>query len=304
VLFKPLVMTTAMAMLASSCMTYTTTSRVWAEPGSGSGWERDGHVQWIRETDRVAQGHPGAGAAAGAVIGGLLGSAITGRGIGALLGAAGGAVVGAESSRGSSEYRTYDVLVAFNDGGSELFTFPGYPPFHPGEPVKLTPAGLVAEAASPPATAGHASVTPPSPQPSQPPPPSPYEPSRPPATAQGTAAAPSGEWAYTQQYGWVWMPYGDGYVYAPADGDSDPHMYVYLSGVGWTWVVAPWLWGWGPRPYFVAHVGPRFGWYGHGWGTGWHGYRPAPYRYGFVYHGRFADNRGLHPHRHDEAHHH
>src|ERR1700737_4895159 len=27
---------------------------------------------------------------------------------------------------------------------------------------------------------------------------------------------PSGQWVYTDQYGWVWMPYGAQYVYEPA----------------------------------------------------------------------------------------
>ncbi len=299
-LLRSLSVAAVSALLVSSCATYTTRSRYWNEPGSSYGWHRDGHVEWVRENDHVVQGHPGAGAAAGAVIGGLLGSALTRHGIGALIGAAGGAAVGASSSR-SSEYRTYDVLVRFDDGGSEMFSFAGYPPFQPGEAVSLGPAGLTAMAtasAPPPAPqAPPPDVTPPSTKPGEPPPPPPYEPSG--AAPEGAApeqqvqpSVPSGQWVYTQEYGWTWMPYGQAYTYAPTDGDADPHMYVYAPAFGWRWVVAPWIWGWGPRPYVGVYVGHRYGWYGHGWGPEWRGYRPAPYRYGFVYHGTFAGHGG------------
>ena len=93
-----------------------------------------------------------------------------------------------------------------------------------------------------------------------------------------------GQWVYTAQYGWVFMPYGDGYTTA-VDGYADPYMYVYGPAFGWTWVAAPWLCGWGPWPYFGV-VGPwGFGWYGHGihhrpWRGGWAGgaptFRPHP----------------------------
>src|SRR5512143_507936 len=41
------------------------------------------------------------------------------------------------------------------------------------------------------------------------------------------AQAPAGQWIYTQQYGWVWMPYGDDYTYVPPDGYGEPYAYVY-----------------------------------------------------------------------------
>jgi len=89
----------------------------------------------------------------------------------------------------------------------------------------------------------------------------PAEPS-PPAAVQ---ESPTGQWVYTSQYGWVWMPYGDPYTYVPSDGWGEPYEYVYAPAFGWEWVVAPWIWGWGPWPFF-GEVGPiYFGWYGHGW---------------------------------------
>jgi hypothetical protein len=105
-------------------------------------------------------------------------------------------------------------------------------------------------------------------------------PPAPPAQAQAQGSpAPAGQWVYTQQYGWVWMPYGDAYTYAPPDGYGEPYMYVYVPVTGWAWVGAPWVWGWGPWPFF-GFIGPRhFAWYGHGWWRypwRWH-YRPVPF---------------------------
>ncbi len=97
------------------------------------------------------------------------------------------------------------------------------------------------------------------------------------------ASAPPGQWVYTQQYGWVWMPYADAYTYAPPDGYGEPYMYVFYPTHGWTWVVAPWVWGWGPWPYFGPWGSFRFAWYGHGWWrypSRWQ-YRPGLVRGGF-----------------------
>ncbi|BDG07874.1 hypothetical protein [Anaeromyxobacter paludicola] len=112
---------------------------------------------------------------------------------------------------------------------------------------------------------------------------------RPPASRQQPASPPDrqdraaengtppGQWTYTRQYGWVWLPYADEYTWVPPDGEGSPYSYVYYPSVGWTWVMAPWVWGIGPWPYFV--YGPvHYGWYGRGWWRDpgrWH-YRPAP----------------------------
>ncbi len=290
-LMKSVFVAAASALLVSSCATYSTTSHYLAGPGGGYGWHRDGRVEWVREDDHVVEGNPGEGAVTGAVIGGVLGSLLTHHGLGTLFGAASGAAVGAASSQGSGGYSTYDVLVRFDDGDSQVFSFRGYPPFHPGDAVSLGPEGLsVAAAAVPPAAAPGAppDVAPSSPEPAQPPPPVGDS-----TVTPQPGGVPAGQWVYTGEYGWAWLPYGAAYTYASPYGDADPDMYLYLPAVGWTWVVAPWLWGWGPRPWFGTHAGWHYGWWGHGWGTGWHGYRPAPYRQGFAYHGRLADRRGF-----------
>ncbi|MBS2029337.1 MAG: hypothetical protein JST54_15655 [Deltaproteobacteria bacterium] len=106
----------------------------------------------------------------------------------------------------------------------------------------------------------------------------------------GPAAPATGQWVYTGQYGWVWMPYGQQYTYVPADTQLYPYSYVYYPVYGWRWVVAPWVYGWGPAPYWGAwgpryyvwysrpwfHRGGYYGWGGyHGWGEyrGWVGPR-------------------------------
>ena len=99
------------------------------------------------------------------------------------------------------------------------------------------------------------------------------------------AAAPAqpnatGQWVYTSQYGWLWMPFAQSYTYVPASGN--PQMYVYYPAFGWRWVVAPWVFGWGPRPYWGVW-GPRYyHWYARPWfrvPVAHHVYRPHYRRY-------------------------
>jgi hypothetical protein len=119
--------------------------------------------------------------------------------------------------------------------------------------------------------------------PSNPPPPPPAVLPKPPSDQpQGSSQqkpVEEGQWVYTEQYGWVWMPYGDKYTHLPPDG-STPNMYVYYPDGGWCWVVAPWLWGWGPMPYFGLW-GPRYyGWFGIGLGR-WYGFGGRYRSYGW-----------------------
>lgn len=162
-------------------------------------------------------------------------------------------------------------------------------------------------------------VQPATPQPTEAPPAPPEQlPPPPDDQAQQAQQQPSagGQWVYTQQYGWVWMPYGQQYTYAP-DQNVDPYAYVYYPTYGWTWVMAPWIWGWGVLPYW-GYWGPsHFWWYNHWWGGGGYGswrnpryggagrttyayppgyrggvhYGTNPYR-GNVYRGNVAPNRG------------
>jgi hypothetical protein len=155
-------------------------------------------------------------------------------------------------------------------------------------------------------TYGAEEVTPDGAAPAYAPPAPPAEP-QPAPQAQPQQAAPPGQWVYTAQYGWIWMPYADAYTSVPASGSGEPYAYVYYPAYAtWTWVAAPWIWGFGPWPVFGVWGPARFGWYGHGWwrsparwnyapahtwypGGGWR----APYRGGAVWSApRVAPGRG------------
>ncbi len=145
-------------------------------------------------------------------------------------------------------------------------------------------------AAEPDAGMAAETVPPSAPAPSEVPPAPPSEsPPAPPAQGyQGYAAsaAPAGQWVYTQQYGWIWMPYADSFTYSPPGGYGEPYAYVYYPAYGWTWLATPWVWGIGPWPFFGVYGPARFAWYVHGWWrfpSRFH-YAPA-FRSGFGVHG-------------------
>lgn len=84
--------------------------------------------------------------------------------------------------------------------------------------------------------------------------------------AQTTATAPAradGQWVYTQQYGWVWIPYAREYTYIAPEGY--PYSYVYYPTAGWCWVYSPWVFGWGPGPYWGFYGPMHFAWYARPW---------------------------------------
>src|SRR3569623_153391 len=139
---RSLVASLAAALLISSavgCATTTTTSTTRYDPDAAVYGPRTGIVESVQEIVQRVQGNPAGGALAGALSGGLL---FHGRGPAAVIGAAGGAGVGAAASQGSTESRTYQVVVRFDDGSYGMFAYGGYSPFQPGEPVILTPRGL------------------------------------------------------------------------------------------------------------------------------------------------------------------
>jgi len=124
--------------------------------------------------------------------------------------------------------------------------------------------------------------------PSQTPPPPPGAQSvAPPGVAPQPTAGLTGQWVYTNQYGWLWMPHGQQYTYIPADAQVYPDQYVYYPAYGWRWIVAPWIYGYGPAPYWGLW-GPRyFAWYAHPWFRvggywGWGGYRGWGHYRGWV----------------------
>jgi hypothetical protein len=82
---------------------------------------------------------------------------------------------------------------------------------------------------------------------------------------QTAAPQPGGQWVYTTEYGWVWVP--EGSTASPV-GD-EPYVYLYTPVHGWTWYVSPWGVGpfyagpWLHRPW-AWHYAPRV-WSGHAW---------------------------------------
>jgi hypothetical protein len=92
------------------------------------------------------------------------------------------------------------------------------------------------------------------------------------------AEAPAGQWVYTSQYGWLWMPYEQAYTYVDAESDVS-YGYVYYPAFGWRWVLAPWVFGLGPEPRWGTVGRARFAWYAHPWFHGRGGaYHGAAYR--------------------------
>jgi hypothetical protein len=149
-------------------------------------------------------------------------------------------------------------------------------------PAFSQPAGEQGASAAVPADGAPPPEAPPSQVP--PPPPQVAQPAAPAEAAPQPAASPAGQWVYTSQYGWLWMPYGQPYTYVPGDTQVFPDMYVYYPAYGWRWVVAPWVYGYGPSPYWGGPGVRLYAWYARpwfrvggywGWGAygGWGRYR-------------------------------
>jgi hypothetical protein len=82
---------------------------------------------------------------------------------------------------------------------------------------------------------------------------------------------PSGQWVFTQEYGWLWMPHHQRYAQVienPARRfgySAVAYEYVYCPVLGWHWVVAPWVLRFGAVPYWGTSGPERFAWYAHPW---------------------------------------
>jgi hypothetical protein len=150
-----------------------------------------------------------------------------------------------------------------------LLTYPLLGGAQVSPPVTAPPAPV-----QPPEPA--ASTLPPPPASTLPPPPvhvsAPPLPMAPPQAERVNVAPIDGQWVYTSQYGWLWMPFAPQFVHVPPGG-APPQMFVYYPAFGWQWVVAPWVWGLGPQPFFGVHGVARFPWWGRGFGR-WYGFGP------------------------------
>jgi outer membrane lipoprotein SlyB len=126
---------------AGGCYATTTTSTTWtADPSIDRPYARYGRVELVREIVRRREGNP----VGGALLGAAIGAAIGGDGPAGLVGAVGGAGIGVAASQGSTETRDYEIHVAFDDGGRQVFVYADYAPFRPGQPVVATAHGIQA----------------------------------------------------------------------------------------------------------------------------------------------------------------
>jgi hypothetical protein len=95
------------------------------------------------------------------------------------------------------------------------------------------------------------------------------------AVATVAAPAPSGQWVYTNQYGWIWSPYDSNYTYVAGPGAA--YTFAFYPHFGWRWMASPWVLGVGPSPFW-GRLGPsRYAWYGH---PGFRGFAPRGGWYG------------------------
>ena len=91
------------------------------------------------------------------------------------------------------------------------------------------------------------------------------------AAAALAVSMPSGQWVFTQEYGWLWMPHHQKYAQVVENPDrrfghsSVAYAYAYYPAFGWRWVVAPWILRFGTVPYWGVLGPARFGWYAHPW---------------------------------------
>jgi len=135
----------------------------------------------------------------------------------------------------------------------------------PDAPAQQSPPPAATAEAQPqpppppqPETPPQATAQPPTdPAQTQPPPvPAAQAPQYPPAPQVTEQMAVQGEWVYTDQYGWTWVPYGSSALTVGVQ----PYVYLFAPSFGWRWFVSPWGvgpfhyggWGWGPR------WGPRY----------------------------------------------
>jgi hypothetical protein len=158
----------------------------------------------------------------------------------------------------------------------------------PPPPSAPAPTQVPAAPGAPPPPPVQAGQMAPPPQPAAAPPgPAPSAPPAGAAPVAQSSAPPvaepadaTGQWIYTSQYGWLWMPYSRDYTYVSADG-GEAYEYAYYPNSGWRWVYSPWVLGWGPSPYW-GRVGPRrYVWYTHPW------FRVGVVHRGPVYHRRW-----------------
>jgi outer membrane lipoprotein SlyB len=98
-----------------------------------------GVIESVREVEKKNAG-VGSGTVIGGIAGGVLGNQI-GRGNGrsamTVLGAIGGAVAGHEIEKNTNKPKSYEIVVRFEDGSTQLITQDAPPPWRSGDRVRV-----------------------------------------------------------------------------------------------------------------------------------------------------------------------
>ena len=163
-----------------------------------------------------------------------------------------------------------------------LLTFPLFVRAQVSPPVDAPSAPVQPQTAEPTSTLPPPPVSAPSAPPMQMS--APATPTFAPQAERANVPPIDGQWVFTAQYGWIWMPFGPQFVFVPPGG-APPQMFVFYPAVGWRWVVAPWIWGLGPQPYWGVHGTGWFPWWGRGFGR-WYGFGPRYVGWGGRYYWR------------------
>jgi hypothetical protein len=110
------------------------------------------------------------------------------------------------------------------------------------------------------------------------------------------AVSAQGQWVYTDQYGYIWVPEGSSTVYV----QEQPYVYLYTPTYGWTWYGSPWGPGryyygpWVHRAWGAPRVWHRGGWYAPHVVVAPHVVGPRVYRGGGGYGHAGGGHRGGH----------
>src|SRR5215813_1986269 len=110
-----------------------------------------------------------------------------------------------------------------------LMTFPALVGAQVSPPVNAPAAPVQPREPVEPEPGAPTSTEPPPPESAPPPPPAgvsaPPEPTAPPQAERVNVPPTDGQWVYTAQYGWLWMPFGQQFIHVP-QGGAPPQMFV------------------------------------------------------------------------------
>jgi outer membrane lipoprotein SlyB len=102
-------------------------------------------VESVREVKQQGEGS-GLGAVAGGVLGGVLGHQVgggTGKKVATVAGALGGAFAGHQVEKSARSATKYEVLVRFEDGGTQVVTQDQAPVWRAGDKVRVANGAIV-----------------------------------------------------------------------------------------------------------------------------------------------------------------